>query len=167
MPNVLEPRHERRDPAAAGTREVHALTSLQERVNRLFDEMWLKIGTQHHGFSGRALSHVPTDADLGEGKEDLRLEIDLPGVDVEDLEVLAGDGELTVRGEKKVQRQEAGRDYHLEERTYGAFARAFRLPPGFDAARATADYRNGVLNITIPRIPGTKSAVKKVLIKGA
>lgn len=164
MGNVRE---ERRDPATGGKREADALANMKGHINRLFDDMWLKIGTQHHGFSGRAHSEVATDTDLSESAENLRLEIELPGIGIEDLEILAGPGELTVRGEKRTEREETGRTYALSERCYGAFTRTFGLPPGFEADQAQATLRDGVLCITVPKIPGATSTAKKIPITGA
>ena len=92
---------------------------------------------------------------------DWRLEIEMPGMEEHDLEVLVGNGELTLRGEKKVEREETGRDYYLRERVFGRFPRSYDLPDGRKLGRTTADYRNGVLTITIPKTAGAKSAAHK------
>ena len=78
--------------------------------------MWEKIGKHHTAVSGRAYSGPPPHADLSKGGKDWRLEIETPGIEEKDLEVILGDGEITIRGEKKVEREESGRDYYLSER---------------------------------------------------
>jgi HSP20 family protein len=162
--NELPPR-DWRDPARGAADEAHPLHSLQDRMNEVFEEMWQKIGRHHTAVSGRAYSGPPPHADLSEGSKDLLVEIELPGLDESDIEVLIDDGELTVRGEKKVEREESGRTYVLTERTYGRFARTFRLPPGADTDRAKATFSNGVLTVALPKKAGGKASERKIPIK--
>lgn len=148
----------RRRPGAA-----LPLHGLQERINALLEEFWEKIGSQHAAVSGRAYSEVPADTDLTTGAKDLRVEIELPGMDVSDIEVEASEHELTVRGEKRLEREHSGRTYHISERAFGSFARTIRLPADVNLARAKATYRNGVLTVTVPRKTGA-AAGKKIKI---
>lgn len=162
--NDLAPR-DWREPAQRTANETHPLRSLQNRINDVFEEMWQKIGRHHTGVSGRAHGGPPARADLSEGSEDLRVEIELPGLDEGDIEVLVDDNELTIRGEKKVEREEKGRTHVLSERAYGRFARTFRLPPGADADRAKATFSNGVLTVELPKKAGGKASGRRIPIK--
>jgi HSP20 family protein len=153
------------EPATRGPEEAHPIRTLQDRVNDLFEEMWEKIGKTHMAVSGRAYRRRLPHTDLSEGSEDWRLEIETPGMEEQDLEVLVGHDELTVEGGKAVEHEETGRDYHLRERVFGRFSRNYDLPGDVDATRAKASYRNGLLTITIPKKAGLKSAHKKIPIQ--
>ncbi|HEX9879006.1 MAG TPA: Hsp20/alpha crystallin family protein [Candidatus Binatia bacterium] len=78
------------------------------------------------------------------------LRMDLPGVDAKDVEVVAEDGFLVVRGERKNARQAEVKNYHYRETTYGRFERRMNLPKGTDTNRIAARYENGILEISMP-----------------
>lgn len=146
--------------------EPHPVETLQERINDLFEHMWLTIGKEHHGFSGRAYSGPLPRTDLAEAEKHVELAIELPGMDEDDIELLVADDRLTVRGEKKMARKEEGRNYILTERSYGRFERSYRLPPELDSAKTEARFDKGVLSITIPKKRALKRSVKKIPVKG-
>jgi len=143
------------------------LHGLQERLNELLEEFWERIGKQHTAVSGRAYHEIPGETDLSTDMKGLHLEIELPGMDEADIEVLVGDRDLTVRGEKRLEREVEGRTYYLSERVFGQFARTFALPPEVDPARIEARYRNGVLSITAPRKAGARSPGRKIEIQSS
>jgi HSP20 family protein len=90
--------------------------------------------------------------DIRETGNELRLDVELPGIKPEDVEVTAENGVLTIRGEKQSERKEGDNArYHVVERSYGAFMRSFQLPPGLDDERIEATYDNGILSIHIPK----------------
>ena len=96
-------------------------------------------------------------------KDCYEISIELPGVKVEDIDVSAHDNHLTVKGEKRAEREEVGRSYFFSEREYGAFQRTFRLPPDADQDNISADYRDGVLSLRVPKAgppPETKTQIK-------
>lgn len=88
--------------------------------------------------------------DVLEEKERIVVKVEAPGMDEKDLRILFEDGILTVSGERKFERKD-DRSYHRIERAYGTFTRTFTLPRTVDAARIAAHYRNGVLEIEIPK----------------
>ena len=127
------------DPA----REVD---TLQSEVNRLFDTF----------FSGRpgeggAMRRWAPAMDLLETDEHLVLRADLPGLDREDVNVEIKDGVLTVSGERKVEREERGKDFYRAERAFGSFSRSLSLPENVDADKISAEFDKGVLEIRIPK----------------
>jgi HSP20 family protein len=75
------------------------------------------------------------------------------------------DGRLTIRGEKKEEKQDEGKDYWHRESSYGSFTRAISLPEGLDSDKIDAHFRNGVLSISIPRREEARAKVRKVEIK--
>lgn len=155
--------HDWREPAAGGAK-AHPIQTLQSRMNDLFEEAWQKIGKHHMAVSGRAYTGEEPVTDLSESAKDWRLEIETPGMSEDELEVLIDEGELTIQGEKRLEREEAGRNYHLSERAYGRFSRSFGLPDDVQVKGAKASYQNGVLTVTIPKKPGAKPAAKRIPI---
>lgn len=88
--------------------------------------------------------------DVLEETERILVKVEVPGVDEKDLHVTFEDGLLTVSGERQFERKD-DRNYHRIERAYGSFTRTFSMPRSVDAAQITASYRNGVLEIAIPK----------------
>lgn len=88
--------------------------------------------------------------DVHEENNQIFVKVEVPGIDEKDLRVTFEDGILTVTGERQFERKD-DRNYHRIERTYGTFTRTFTLPRSVDATRIVADYKNGVLEISIPK----------------
>lgn len=88
--------------------------------------------------------------DVHEENEKIVVKVEVPGVDEKDLRVTFEDGLLTVTGERQFERKD-DRNYHRIERAYGSFTRSFTLPRSIDATQIAANYRNGVLEIEIPK----------------
>jgi HSP20 family protein len=145
--------------------------SLQREIDRVFDEFT-------RGFPSFGLSAFPpaTAPDLTprmnitETDKELEITAELPGLEEKDVQVNVADEVLTIRGEKKAEKEEKDKNYHLVERSYGAFSRAIALPAGIDAGAIKASIANGVLTVTVPKpAPAqvTKVEVKKVEVKAA
>ena len=117
---------------------------LQDEVNRLFDT---NLGVTR---SGESYGWTPA-VDVFEDTEGVTFKFDLPEVEGKDVDVRLEDGTLTVRGERKLEREEKREGYHRIERAYGTFARSFSLPATLDPEKVTAEYKNGVLRIFVPR----------------
>jgi len=115
---------------------------LQDEVTRLLD------GTL--GVRTEASSWTPA-ADVFEDAEGITFKFDLPEVDPKDVDVRLENGVLMVRGERKLEREDQKDSYRRVERAHGAFARSFTLPTTFDAEKVTAESKNGVLRIFVPK----------------
>ena len=88
-------------------------------------------------------------------------------MDEKDIEVnIAGDG-LSIRGEKKDEKEEREKDYYLSERRYGSFQRYFQVPEGVDTDKIEASFKKGVLTVTLPKKPGAQKPEKKIQVKAA
>src|ERR1035441_9887394 len=87
--------------------------------------------------------------DIYETENDLVLKADLPDVDLKDIDVRVENQTLTIAGELKCEQQESGKGFHRIERNYGGFVRSFAVPNAFDTASVGADYKNGVLTVTL------------------
>jgi HSP20 family protein len=88
------------------------------------------------------------------------INVELPGVKVEDVSITMQDDALVVRGEKHFERQETGQSFYFSEREYGAFQRAFRLPPDADSEAIDATFTDGVLKLKVGK-RGAKAPVEK------
>jgi HSP20 family protein len=100
--------------------------------------------------------------DVEETDKEILVKADLPGVDPKAVEISVENGVLTVRGEKKEEKEEKKKNYHRIERFTGSFFRAIPLPPGTDAEKVTATTSNGVVTVTIPKKP--EAQPKKVTV---
>ncbi len=117
---------------------------LQGEVNRLFGtDLGLTRDTESFGWTPAV--------DVFEDSEGVTFKFDLPEVDGKDVDVRVEDGTLTIRGERKLEREDKRDGYHRIERAYGTFARSFSLPATLDADKAAAEHKNGVLRIFIPK----------------
>ncbi len=103
--------------------------------------------------------------DMIDRKDEIVLRADLPGLEQKDIEVTVQDGMVTIRGERKEEKEEKAEDYYYCERSFGAFARTLPLPSGVDAERVTATFKNGVLEVHVPKAKEAKG--RKVEIKAA
>lgn len=103
--------------------------------------------------------------DFSENAKAVKVTAEIPGMSKEDIEVVVQDGVLTIKGEKKSEREEKEDNYYLSERQFGAFARAFRLPEGILEDEINADFNNGVLTVTMPKAAASKKAPKRISVK--
>ncbi|GLS28456.1 Hsp20/alpha crystallin family protein [Mesorhizobium albiziae] len=91
--------------------------------------------------------------------------MELPGIDQEDVDVSLTDRALTIKGEKKSEREESRKGYHVSERSYGSFYRSIPLPSGVDTDKANAEFKNGVLTVSLPKTREALSRGKKIEVK--
>ena len=129
------------------------LAGLQDRMNRLFDDSFRGMGLPHtEGEEDWALGGTWAPAvDIYEQEGDIVLKAELPGIDPKNVDIRIENNVLTLRGERKVDQQVKRESYHRVERAYGAFTRSFTLPAVVDQERIKADYRDGVLSVTLPK----------------
>ena len=139
-------RQESRSPALFHEEERSPFMSLRRDIDRLFDDFFRSplAGTSF----GRAMSGWPS-LEVSETDKEVRITAEVPGMSEKDVELLLEDGVLTLRGEKKSETEDKDRGY--SERFYGRFERRIALPSGVDEDKAKADFRDGVLTVTLPR----------------
>lgn len=105
--------------------------------------------------------------DVVERDNAYEISAELPGMDEKDIQVKLANGNLTIRGEKREQREEKDKDYYVSERRYGTFTRAFRVPEGVDAERVDARFSKGVLTVTLLKSAAARSQEKTIEVKAA
>lgn len=98
-------------------------------------------------------------------EDSYEIKIELPGVKLEDIHVTAEGNHLTVTGEKTFEREESGKSYFFSEREYGAFKRTFRLPEDADQSEVSAEYRDGVLSLKIPKAGPPPDKAKRIPVR--
>lgn len=151
----------------------HPLRSLRDQIDRLMDEFdrglfpsrWLEM-TPFSKLTSDIRGLIPA-VDMVEEEKAYRVTAELPGMSDKDIEVTKDGDLLTIKGEKKEEREEKEKGYFLSERHFGAVERTLRLPEGIDDARIEAKFENGVLTIILPKTPEAVTKPKKIAIKAA
>ncbi len=157
----------RRAPAPARV-EDNPFEVLHREMTSLFDGFFREFEQAFRGWPGLARGGGPALApavDVSETDDEVHIAVDLPGLTEKDVEVSIDDDVLVVRGEKKQEREEKKRNYHLLERSYGRFERQVELPGGLDLDRAGAKFKNGVLTVTLPKRPNAQSRRRTIEVR--
>lgn len=132
------------------------------RLEREMGEWFDRFPEWPWGERGRAWAPA---IDMVDHKDEIVLRADLPGLEEKDIEVTVEDGTVTIRGERREEKEEKRTDYYYSERTYGVFARTVALPTTVDRERVKATFKKGVLEVHLPK---AKEAVgKKIEVKAA
>jgi HSP20 family protein len=148
------------------TRRNDGLGSLFREIERTFDDFSRRSPlAEFAGFGGGVL--VPK-IDVAEGKDAVEVMAELPGCSEKDIDITLSEGVLTVRGEKKTERDETDKEknWHMVERTYGSFSRSIPLPFNPDPARVEAKFDRGVLRVKLPKPAEVTKKEKKIEIRG-
>ena len=147
------------------------LAELHREVDRLFDEFMgeFRPWRSRVGFWGDGEGAVAPKIDVSETDKEVQVTADMPGMDEKDIEVTLADGILTIKGERKAEKEEKDekKSYHRIERSYGLYSRSIALPSEVDENKVKADFTKGVLTIKMPKSAQAKSKVKKISIKAA
>ncbi len=130
----------------------------EEGSHSLIGDRWSSLFDDFFGSSPMGSENgtaVPA-LDVTEDENAVTVTAELPGMDRKDVDLSVEDGVLTLRGEKKLAKEAKGRNYHHVERQYGSFRRSVMLPDTVDAAQSKADYKDGVLTVTISKSEDAK-----------
>jgi HSP20 family protein len=148
----IEVRREEENPFAVMRREM----------NRLFDSFnrsWEL--TAFPEFAGAFMPRMEVSEDAGV----FIVTAELPGMSEKDIDLSVSGDTLTVRGEKKEEREDKSRNYYYSERSYGSFTRSIPLPRQVDTDRVSASFKKGVLTITLPKTAAAMDGTKKIPVK--
>jgi HSP20 family protein len=143
-------------------REGDSLGSLFREVEKTFEDF-----SRRAPFAGFPAEALTPKIDVSEGKDALEVTAELPGVAEKDVDVTLAEGMLTIRGEKRSERDEKEKNWHVVERSYGAFARSLALPFDPDPDKVEAKFDKGVLRIRLPKPAEVAKKEKKIDIKAA
>jgi HSP20 family protein len=148
----------------AVTRPRDIFTAMRDEMDRTFERFahgWPRWPTP---FRRNGEFTVP-ELDVRDNANAIVVEAELPGVDEKDVSVTLANGMLTIRGEKKHEKEEKGESYYLAERSFGSFERASRLPDTVDDAKVEAKFDKGVLTVTAAKKPEAVKAERKIEIR--
>jgi HSP20 family protein len=135
------------------------LVTLREKMNRLFEEAYSARGEERDLVS----SSWSPSVDIYETEQALVLTAEVPGIEDKNIEIKLEDNTLTLKGDRKFEKETEEENYHRIERAYGSFYRSFSLPPHIDQDKIEAEHENGVLKITMPKKHEAKPRTVKVL----
>jgi len=161
-------------PPAAQDFSSHPLQALRQQMDRLFDNFvsdWRLPSLSRPiwdleplGTSLWSRGAVHLRFEVSETDDAIELSAELPGIDEKDVELTLIDGVLTIKGEKKAEKETKEKDYYLSERQYGSFVRSLRLPETIDENKIKARFDKGVLTVTLPKRAEAKAKKKKIAI---
>jgi len=135
------------------------MVTLREKMNRLFEDSLAQKGEDKDRFT----SNWAPAVDIYETANELVLTAEVPGIDEKDIEIKVEDNTLTLKGERKFEKETKEENFHRIERSYGSFFRAFSLPNSVDPDRIQAEHENGVLRVVMPKRQELKPKTVKIL----
>ncbi|WP_163339399.1 Hsp20/alpha crystallin family protein [Desulfopila sp. IMCC35008] len=156
-------------PASLIESSHHPMIQLHREMDRLFENAFRGFGMSPYrtDFPSASLAgFMKPQVDVAASDKEYTITVEVPGVNEKDVKVEIAGNAMTIRGEKKQEKKEREKDYYCMERSYGSFQRILSLPDDADEEKVKAEFRKGVLNITIPRKALPQSEVKKIEIKG-
>ena len=138
------------------------LEDMTQRLNRIFGH---SLVSRDKGSEAINIAEWAPAVDVSETDAEYAIKAELPEVKKEDVKVTMQDGVLTIQGERKQEKEEKGKRYHRVERSYGSFLRSFDLPVNVDESKAKADFKDGVLTLTLRK--SEKAKPKAIEVKVA
>ncbi len=144
-------------------RSDNPFVSLQNEIDRLFDSF--TRGFPALGNGGLAASMNLPSMDVVETDKEIEITAELPGLEEKDVQINVADNVLTIKGEKKAEKEQKDKNYRLVERSYGSFERSLELPDGVNTDDIKATIDKGVLKVVVPKPAPAQS--KKIEVKSA
>ena len=140
--------------------------TIQDEINRIVNNHLYNTGLSNPE-NENAMTFLEPDIEVRNNPKEITISAELPGLDPKDIDIQVSDeGYLTISGEKKHQTEEKGEGFYFSERSYGMFQRVVNLPSDeINRDKITAEFENGVLNISLPKLESAKKKVKKINIK--
>jgi HSP20 family protein len=163
---------ETREPQRASAPKVrNPYEWLRRDVDRLFEAFdggqFNRPSFDVAPFWGRETWDIAPAVNIAETDKAYEIAAELPGIDEKNVDVSVANGALTIKGEKREEKEEKYKDHHLQERCFGSFERYFRIPDGVDADKIEATFKKGVLTVILPKTAEAQRAAKKIAIKAA
>lgn len=137
------------------------LEDISNRLNRIFGRSVTSTGAGHEMM--KVADWTPS-VDISETDKAYLIKAEIPEVKKEDVKVTVDNGMLTIQGERKMEKEEKGKKFHRIERSYGSFVRSFRLPDGVDETKAKAEFKDGMINVTLPKSGKSKTKALEIAV---
>lgn len=138
------------------------LEEVSDRLNRMFARPATRTT---NGKETMIVADWVPSVDISETEAEYQIKAEIPDVKKEDVKVTVEDGVLTIQGDRKHEKEEKGKKYHRIERSYGSFVRTFSLPDVIDEDKVKAEFKDGVLNLSLPK--SEKAKPKAIDVKVA
>lgn len=126
--------------------------------------MWPSLMDPFRSFGQRVADWFAPPSDASSDEKDYRISIELPGVREDDVTLTVENGVVSVKGEKRTEREEKGDTWYFSERQYGSFSRTFRLPADADQDKVGAELKDGVLTVTVPKRAETAPETRRIKV---
>ena len=143
------------------------MEQLHRSMDRLFADAWSGTVAPSLLSDTWTASKITPRLDIVEDDKAFHVTVELPGMTDKDVAVSVTDRDLTIRGEKKEEKEKKDKDTYRRERAYGSFRRAIELPSDVDAGKIEAAFKNGVLTIDLPKTKEVQDRVKQIPVKAA
>ncbi len=168
MMSKLVPWRKKNEPVSMEQRPAHPFEVLHRQMNDLFEDFFKdfshpRLPSLWQGGSDWGV--VAPRFEVAETEKAVQVTAELPGMDEKDIEVTLDDNVLTVKGEKKQEREEKNKQFFLSERSYGQFQRVLTLPAGIEADKIKAQFKKGVLSLSIPKTAQARTEAKRIEVK--
>jgi len=137
------------------------LEDVTNRLNRIFGQ---SLARSESGQNMLAVADWAPSVDISETDSEYLIKGEIPGVKKEDVKVTIQDGMLTIQGERKQEKEEKGKKFHRIERSYGSFVRSFRVPGDADENSVKAEFKDGMLNVTLAKSAKAKPKAIEVSV---
>lgn len=141
------------------------LLNVEREFNRLFNSLSSTFGNKANENDEYENAVWSPLTDISENKDNFILKVDLPGMTKEDVKISFANGQLTISGERKQEREEKDTQFHRIERVYGKYFRSFTLPREVKADNISAEFNNGQLTVTVPKAEEIKPKEIEVKVK--
>ena len=145
----------------------HSVFDLHREVDNIFGNFIRRFDVSPFSEASLESASMAPRVDIAETDKDYQITAEMPGVEDKDLDVSLTKGLLTIRGEKKAEAEEKGKNFHRVERSYGMFERAVALPQDADASRVEAEFKKGVLKIHVAKLPTAIPQKRKIDVKSS
>lgn len=143
---------------------LDAWGSLRGDMDRMFEGFFGGRGLPSLFGAGGAAGALSPSVEVRENDKEIVIEAELPGMQEKDVQLTFRDGVISIKGEKRSERDETKDDVHICERSYGSFQRSFRLPDTVEVDKAVANFDKGVLKVTLPKTAEAVNREKKIPI---
>lgn len=157
----------RKKPQHMQSELQHPVATLHREVDRLFDDFFRgfdKFPTLP--FREGSLTEFSPKINVSENDKEIEVTVEVPGMDQNDVEINLRDDVLTIKGEKKQEKEEKDKEYYHVESSYGSFYRSLQIPCEVEQDQVKAAFKKGVLKIYLPKSEKAKKNVRKIEVKG-
>ena len=148
------------EPLKTRMNPFRELEEMEKRLSTIFGRQSLRPDGEKEAMTMAEWSPL---VDISEDEKEYIIKAEIPEIKKEDVKLTVQDNVLTISGERKSEKEEKGKKYHRVERTYGSFLRSFTLPEDADGSKVAAEYKDGMLNVRLPK--SEKAKPKSIEVK--